>query len=166
MMEKVKNLFKILAHKHLLVGHEEYEPHFAYLNDEKDMLLPANMAYPFVLFGHGGFEVLDGGEMRRWSLLLSVQTHVTDTGDDREKNRALNLCASILDDLLVRATSLPMKMKEPWTRGFELDGAHGTAIENEDDALWGWMIEFSVVLPWCKDIPKDRWKDYDYLDNA
>jgi hypothetical protein len=28
------------------------------------------------------------------------------------------------------------------------------------------MIEFSVVLPWCKDIPKDRWKDYDYLDNA
>ena len=41
MMEKVKNLFKVLAHKHLLVGHEEYEPHFAYLNDEKNMLLPA-----------------------------------------------------------------------------------------------------------------------------
>ena len=158
-MERAKNLFKSLAKNHRKVGHREYEPHFAYLNDEKAMLLPANMNYPFVLFGHGGYQVLAGETQRRWSVVLSVQTHVTDTGDDREKNRALNLCGESLDDLLSRATSLYEKMDEPWTRGFDLTDALATPIENADNALYGWAIEFSLVLPWCKDLDIDKWED-------
>ena len=31
-----------------MLQHREYQPHFAYLNDEMNMLLPAQMGYPFV----------------------------------------------------------------------------------------------------------------------
>lgn len=164
-MENVKNLFKSLAENHLLLGHREYAPHFAYLNDEKDMMLPAQMEYPFLLFGHGGYQVVSD-DQRRWSLLLSVQTHVSDTGDDREKYRALNLCSGILDDIIARVTSISTKLAYPWARGFDFSGAVGSAIENEDNALYGWMIEFDIVLPWCKVMNEDNWNDLRILNDV
>lgn len=164
-MKRVKKLFKVLATKHLKLGHREYDPHFVYLNDEKDMLLPAQMGYPFVMLGHGGYQILEGEDSRRWTLVLSVQTHVTDTGDDREKNGALNLCSDILDDLVARATSVSTKIEYPWTRGFSLSGAVATMIENEADALYGWALEFSVVLPYCKEFDVSKWSDTEIVED-
>lgn len=158
-IKKVKKFFKLLAMKHRKLGHREYDPHFAFLNDEKDMLLPAQMGYPFLLLAHGGYQILEGEVTRRWNLTLSVLTHVTDTGDDREKNKALNLCSEILDDIVTRATRGETKMELPWTRGFDLEGATATMIENADDALYGWVIDFSVVLPYCKTFDEDKWSD-------
>ena len=117
------------------------------------------MHYPFVLLGHGGYQILEGEDRRRWTLLLSVQAHVSDTGDECEKNKAMNVCGEILDDLLARATSTEMKTQEPWARGFELAGAVATPVENADNALYGWVIEFHVVLPFCKDFDAERWQD-------
>lgn len=157
-MERLKNLIKHLATIHLKLGHREYAPHFAYLNDEKDMLLPSQMRFPFVLFGHGGYQVLEGEEMRRWNVVLSVQTHVSDTGDECEKNCAMNMCGSILDDLLSRMTSAATKMENAWARGIDLAEAVGMPIENKDEALYGWVIEFTVSLPWCRKV-NDVWED-------
>lgn len=164
-MENVKNTIKSLAEKHLLLGHREYEPHFAYMNDEKDMLLPAQMGYPFLLFGHGGFQNISD-DQRRWQVILSVQTHVSDTGDMAERNRALNLCHTILDDIVARITSMELKLTESWTRGIDLEGATGTPIENVDDALYGWMLEFSIILPWCKVVNDDHWQDLKILNDV
>jgi hypothetical protein len=38
-MKRLKNLIELLAKNHRGLGHREYEPHFAYLNDDKDMKL-------------------------------------------------------------------------------------------------------------------------------
>ena len=158
-MERVKEYIKDLARNHRLLGHREHSPHFAYLNDEKDMLLPAQMHYPFVLLGHDGYRVTEDGDHLRWNVLLSVQTHVTDTGDDREKNQAVALCGKILDDLLARSRSLDARMAHRWLTGFDLSGATAMPVENEADALYGWVIDFGIVLPWCRKVDDDIWDD-------
>ena len=148
-----------MARNHRLLGHREHSPHFAYLNDEKDMLLPAQMHYPFVLLGHNGYQVTEDGDHLRWNVVLSVQTHVSDTGDDREKNKAVNLCGRILDDILSRSRSLDARMAHRWLTGIDLSGASATPVENEADALYGWVIEFGIVLPWCRKVNDDVWDD-------
>lgn len=158
-MERVRKYFEFLAQNHRLLGHREYDPHFAYLNDEKDMLLPAQMAYPFVLLGHNGYQVTDDGDHLRWSVVLSVQTHVTDTGDDREKNMAVGLCGRILNDLLSRARSMEARLDNRWLTGLDLSGAMCTPVENESEGLYGWVIEFGVVLPWCRKVEDEKWMD-------
>ena len=158
-MDRVKEYIKSLARNHRLLGHREHSPHFAYLNDEKDMLLPAQMHYPFVLLGHNGYQVTQDGDHLRWNVVLSVQTHVSDTGGDREKNEAVNLCGRILDDILSRSRSLDARMAHRWLTGIDLSGASATPVENEADALYGWVIEFGIVLPWCRKVNDDVWDD-------
>ena len=158
-MERLRKYIESLAEKHRLLGHREHSPHFAYLNDEKDMLLPAQMCYPFVLLGHNGYQVTDDGERLRWSVVLSVQTHVSDTGDEREKNRAVALCGKILNDLLSRSRSLDERTLNRWLVGLDLSGAIASPVENEADALYGWVIEFGITLPWCKVTERDVWQD-------
>ncbi len=167
-MKRVRAYFENLARQHRALGHNEANPHFAYLNDEKDMLLPAQMGYPFVLLGHNGYTVADDGQHLVWRVLLSVQTHVTDTGDDREKNMATGQCGRIMQDLLVRAKSTPERLSKKWLLGIDLAGATAMMIENEDDALYGWAIEFNVSLPWCRNIDNEIWTDLsvrDIIDN-
>ena len=142
-----------------MLGHREYAPHFAYLNDEKDMLLPAQMEYPFVLLGHNGYQVTEDGEHLRWSVVLSVQTHVTDTGSDKEKNEAVGMCGKILDDILTRSRSVDERVRNRWLVGLDMSGAVAMPIENEADALYGWAIEFGCVLPWCRKSDHELWED-------
>lgn len=134
-----------------LLGHSEEEPHFAYLNSEKDMLLPAQMRYPFVLFGHNGYQVEEDERHARWSVVLSVLAHVADTGSEREKNIQTNRCGRLLTKILMQTQRLQAKLKDPWLRGVSLSGATAMPIENADDALWGWAIEFWITLPLCDD---------------
>ena len=166
-MKRLKKLIELLAKNHRKLGHREYSPHFAYLNDDKDMKLPSEMQYPFVLLGHGGCMILPGEDKRRWQVLLSVQTHVSDTGDEREKNRAFDLCLGILDDLLSRLTSSKMKMlaEYSFTRGISLDNSTMTQIENADMALYGWAIDFTIILPWCKDFDEKKWENGEILND-
>ena len=113
------------------MGHREHSPHFAYLNDEKEMLQPAQMHYPFVLLGHNGYQVTKDGDHLRWNLVLSVQTHVVDTGDDREKNHAVNLCGRILDDILSRSRSMEARMSHRLLVGLDFLGSVASPVENE-----------------------------------
>lgn len=159
MIKEVKNYIEFLARQHRLLGHREHTPHFAYLNDEKDLRLPAEMGYPFVLFGHDGYQMTEDGSHLRWSVLLSVQTHVADTGDEREKNRAMNLCGRILLDILARATSMEEMTKHRFLRGISLGGATATPVENAGGSLYGWVIEFAITLPWCREPNTERWED-------
>ncbi len=110
------------------------------------------------LRSHG--HVTKDGEHLRWNVVLSVQTHVADTGDDREKNQAVGLCGRILNDLLSRARSLEARMDRRWLTGLDLSGAMCTPVENEADALYGWVIEFGVVLPLCRTVDDDTWEDF------
>ena len=73
----------------------------------------------------------------------------------------------ILDDLLTRLTSPKMKMEESYsfTRGISLENSTMTPIENADMALYGWAIEFTIVLPWCKDFDERKWEDGDILND-
>ena len=158
-MERVKEYIKSLAQNHRLLGHREHSPHFAYLNDEKEMLLPAQMCYPFVLLGHNGYQVTEDGDHLRWNVVLSVQTHVVDTGDDREKNRAVNLCGRILDDILSRSCSMEARMSHRWLVGLDFLGSVASPVENESDARYGWVIEFGIVLPWCRKVDAEHWDD-------
>ena len=165
-MKRLKNLIELLAKNHRGLGHREYEPHFAYWNDDKDMKLPAEMHFPFVLFGHGGCMILPGEDKRRWQVLLSVQTHVADTGDERERNRAFGKCLDILEDLLSRWTSPKMKMEPSYSfcRGISLANSTISQIENADMSLYGWAIDFTIVLPWCKEFDERKWEDADALN--
>lgn len=160
-MERLRKYIESLAMSHRQLGHREHSPHFAYLNDEKGMLLPAQMCYPFVLLGHNGYQVTEDGDRLRWNVVLSVQTHVTDTGDDREKNQAVSLCGKILHDILTRTRSMEERMKNRWLVGLDLAGAIASPIENEADALYGWAVEFGIALPWCKVTDRDVWQDVD-----
>lgn len=161
---EVNEYFKTLAMNHCLVRHDESHPHYCCLNDEKEMLLSAQMNYPFVFFAFGGSEISDDELHETWGILLSVQTHVGDTGNHAEVNKASNLCLSILDDFLVRATSREAKDEHPWLRGLDLSGSQKTAIENESDALWGWMVECRLTLPWCRRVEDWKWEDLKHLD--
>lgn len=165
-MERVKEYFKSLAEKHHLLRHREYEPHFAYLNDEMSMLLPAQMGYPFVLLSHSGWQVVGDDSRRSWNIILSVLDHVSDTGDELEKNRAVARCQHILDDLLARATGFEAKVDTRWLRGIDLDDAQGMMIENEADALYGWAVTFSISLPWCHEVKSCSWDDLRILDDV
>lgn len=165
-MNRVKQYFQALAEKHHFLQHREYQPHFAYLNDEMNMLLPAQMGYPFVLLSHSGWQVTGDDARRQWNIVLSVLDHVSDTGDELEKNQAVARCQRILDDILSRATSFTEKSSAKWLRGIDLTGAQGMMIENEADALYGWAVTFTVSLPWCKVISSDSWDDLRLLDNV
>ena len=165
-MERVKQYFKSLAEKHQSLKHREYDPHFAYLNDEMDMLLPAQMGYPFVLLSHSGWQVIGDDSRRTWNIILSVLDHVADTGDELEKNKAVSKCQIILDDLLSRATSFSAKADNKWLRGIDLTGAQGVMIENEADALYGWAVTFSISLPWCHEIHPADWADLQIIDDV
>ena len=165
-MERVKNFFKTLAEKHHELRHREYEPHFAYLNDEMDMLLPAQMAYPFLLLSHSGWQVTGDDTRRSWSIVLSVLDHVADTGDELVKNRKVAKCQHIMDDILARATSFGAKADNKWLRGIDLTGAQGVMIENEADALYGWAVTFAISLPWCREIEPADWSDLQIIDNV
>jgi hypothetical protein len=157
-MERVKAYFEKLAEQHIAIQHSESQPHFCYLNDEKEMLLPAQMGYPFLMFGHGGFSITDDEMHQRWQMMLSVQTHVTDTGDDRQKTRASGRCLRILNDILVRCLNREERLEEKWLRGIDLANAVVSPIENESDALYGWVVEFQLELPWCRKV-NDVWED-------
>ena len=157
-MERVKAYFKKLAEQHIALQHSESHPHFCYLNDEKEMLLPTQMGYPFLMLGHGGFSITDDEMHQRWQMMLSVQTHVTDTGDEREKNRATGICLRILNDILVRSVSREARLTEKWLRGIDLGNAVVSLIENESDSLYGWVVEFQIELPWCRKV-NDVWED-------
>lgn len=165
-MERVKQYFKALAEKHRLLRHREYEPHFAYLNDEMDMLLPAQMGYPFVLLSHSGWQVIGDDSRRSWNIVLSVLDHVADTGDELEKNKAVARCQHILDDILARATSFEAKADTKWLRGIDLTGAQGVMIENEADALYGWTVTFTISLPWCREKRPEDWTDLQFLNEV
>lgn len=164
MRKEVNDYFKSLAQNHRLVGHTESQPHYCFLNDEKEMLLASQMKYPFVYFGFGGSEISEDELHETWAILLSVQTHVSDTGNHAEVNMASNLCLSILDDMLVRACSRDEKNSHTWLRGLDLSNAIKTSIENESDALWGWMIEARLTLPWCRRLDDWIWDDLKHLD--
>ena len=157
-MERVRAYFLQMAVEHKLLQHRESEPHFCYLNDEKELLLPAQMGFPFLMLGHNGYEITDDELFKRWQVMLSVQTHVTDTGDEREKNRAAGLCLRILDDILIRCKIREEMMAKSWHRGIDLSKAVVSPIENEAEALYGWVVEFHIVLPWCRKVNDGIWK--------
>ena len=163
-MQEVRRYFCKLAINHRLLGHTEHTPHFVWLNDEKDMLLPSQMGYPFMLLGHNGYVVSEDSMQRRWNMMLSVQTHVSDTGSEAEKNHAANMCGRILDEVIARATSLEARLENKWLAGIDLDGANAFPVENEADALWGWYIEFGLSLPWCRRVEPKVWDDLKFLD--
>ena len=48
-MERIRSYFETLAAQHVGLKHRESDPHFCYLNDEKEMLLPAQMGFPFLM---------------------------------------------------------------------------------------------------------------------
>ena len=149
-MQEVRRYFCKLAINHRLLGHTEHTPHFVWLNDEKDMLLP--------------YVVSEDSMQRRWNMMLSVQTHVSDTGSEAEKNHAANMCGRILDEVIARATSLEARLENKWLAGIDLDGANAFPVENEADALWGWYIEFGLSLPWCRRVEPKAWEDLKFLD--
>lgn len=157
-MERIRSYFENLAALHIGLQHREADPHFCYLNDEKEMLLPAQMGFPFVMLGHNGYEITEDELHKRWQVMLSVQTHVTDTGDEREKNCAAGLCMRILDDLLIRCKSRDEISANNWLRGIDLSKAVVSPIENEAEALYGWVVEFHIDLPWCRKVKGEVWK--------
>ena len=58
----------------------------------------------------------------------------------------------------MRSVSREARLTEKWLRGIDLGNAVVSLIENESDALYGWVVEFQIELPWCRKV-NDVWED-------
>jgi hypothetical protein len=149
-IDDFKDYIENLSRMHILVKHSEKEIHFAYLNDEKDNLLPVNMKYPFVLLGHEGYQISADKEYRNYDVTLSVLSHAEDTGNDAEINTLLSQNGTILEDFMKKMIQDGMNPETKWIRGVDFSGAAVSPVENKDNALYGQVATFKIALYWCK----------------
>lgn len=147
-IDDFKDYIENLAKSHSKVKHSDTDIHFAYLNDQKESLLPDQMRYPFVYFGHEGFQVNDAGQMV-WDVNLSLFDHVVDTGNDIEVNTALGTTCQVLIDFLSKMKEDRKSPSYKILRGLDFNEASASPMSNQDDALYGYAISFRIALPWC-----------------
>lgn len=133
-----------------LLAEEPDQAVFAYLNDEKQCLLPAQMNNTFVQFGHDGWQFSPDAMLKEWKVTLSAFHHVSDTADFPQINRAFAECEEIIDTILRRIRKDGLETQGcHWLRRVGLAGAVAVPVENVDDALYGYVISFTIALPWC-----------------
>ena len=141
-----------LCREHCKVGHTDSECHYVNLNDDKRQTAQATLLrYPAVMFETAGYVTQANGDgfTKRHQCHLQVVTHVTDTGDYGEIERALAECDGILTDFLTRMLADKRRRTPRWMTGMDIGNAEVIPVENRGDALYGVLAEFYLPEQIC-----------------
>lgn len=168
-IQTVAEYFEQLCREHKLLRHSEAEPHFVNLNDDKrNMGLAQELRYPAVYFESTDFvlRVASDQIVRDYTCHMEVFEHVSDTGDYGEIERALSSAERILTDIFARM--MHDRTRRAQDLKWLLRMASPTAIkvvplQNEHNALYGYMAEFTVPLPGCT---KESINNFKITDNG
>lgn len=166
-IQSVAQYIEQLCREHTAVCHSDTEPHFVNLNDDRrNTALADELRYPAVYFEATDFTlaVTSSQVWRRYTCHIEVFQHVADTADYAEVERALSSSEQIITDIFARmvcdrATTSP-QLK--WLRCIDLSqGIKVVPLQNEQNALYGYMAEFTVPLPGCVANSIDNFKSSD-----
>ncbi len=144
-----------LCREHNAVRHSEAEQHFVNLNDDHlGMSLAQELRYPAVYFESTDFSLnVSSQSLRRdYTCHIEVFQHVTDTANYAEVERALSSSEQIITDIFARMMrdrlNPPAAMR--WLRYVASPQlVKVVPLQNEQNALYGYMAEFTVPIAGC-----------------
>ncbi|WP_289065282.1 hypothetical protein [Prevotella pectinovora] len=152
----IKNFTAYLEHlcrKHEKLRHSDEERHFVNLNeDSQNTSLAEELHYPAVFFETTGYRISGGSidEMKKtYTCHIEVFTHVSDTGDYVEVESALSETERIIDDIFAKINLDKYRRTPKWLQGMSFDGIDVVPLQNEKNALYGWMAEVMLQTPYC-----------------
>ena len=154
-IQTVAEYFEKLCREHKLLRHSEAEPHFVNLNDDKrNMGLVQELRYPAVYFEATDFTLNISSESlrREYTCHIEVFEHVTDTGNYAEVEHALSSAEQIITDIFARM--MHDRVRRDTDQRWLLNVSSPSMIkvvplQNEHNALYGYMAELKVPLPGC-----------------
>ncbi len=156
MIIMIKNFTAYLEHlcrKHEKLRHSDEERHFVNLNeDSQNTSLAEELHYPAVFFETTGYRISGGSidEMKKtYTCHIEVFTHVSDTGDYVEVESALSETERIIDDIFAKINLDKYRRTPKWLQGMSFDGIDVVPLQNEKNALYGWMAEVMLQTPYC-----------------
>ena len=142
-----------LCRKHEKLRHSDEERHFVNLNeDSQNTSLAEELHYPAVFFETTGYRISGGSidEMKKtYTCHIEVFTHVSDTGDYVEVESALSETERIIDDIFAKINLDKYRRTPKWLQGMSFDGIDVVPLQNEKNALYGWMAEVMLQIPYC-----------------
>lgn len=142
-----------LCRKHEKLRHSDEERHFVNLNeDSQNTSLAEELHYPAVFFETTGYRISGGSidEMKKtYTCHIEVFTHVSDTGDYVEVESALSETERIIDDIFAKINLDKYRRTPKWLQGMSFDGIDVVPLQNEKNALYGWMAEVMLQTPYC-----------------
>ena len=152
----IKNFTAYLEHlcrKHEKLRHSDEERHFVNLNeDSQNTSLAEELHYPAVFFETTGYRISGGSidEMKKtYTCHIEVFTNVSDTGDYVEVESALSETERIIDDIFAKINLDKYRRTPKWLQGMSFDGIDVVPLQNEKNALYGWMAEVMLQTPYC-----------------
>ncbi len=152
----IKNFTAYLEHlcrKHEKLRHSDEERHFVNLNeDSQNTSLAEELHYPAVFFETTGYRISGGSidEMKKtYTCHIEVFTHVSDTGDYVEVESALSETERIIDDIFAKINLDKYRRTPKWLQGMSFDGIDVVPLQNDKNALYGWMAEVMLQTPYC-----------------
>lgn len=156
MIIMIKNFTAYLEHlcrKHEKLRHSGEERHFVNLNeDSQNTSLAEELHYPAVFFETTGYRISGSSidEMKKtYTCHIEVFTHVSDTGDYAEVESALSETERIIDDIFAKINLDKYRRMPKWLQGMSFDGIDVVPLQNEKNALYGWMAEVMLQTPYC-----------------
>ena len=142
-----------LCRKHEKLRHSDEERHFVNLNeDSQNTSLAEELHYPAVFFETTGYRISGSSidEMKKtYTCHIEVFTHVSDTGDYVEVESALSETERIIDDIFAKINLDKYRREPKWLQGVSLNGIDVVPLQNEKNALYGWMAEVMLQVPFC-----------------
>lgn len=154
-IQTVADYIEQLCREHNSVRHSSEEPHFVNLNDDhRNTSLAQELRYPAVYFESTDFALnISSQSLRRdYTCHIEVFQHVTDTADYAEVERALSSSEQIITDIFARMIHDRMKPSPDlrWLRYIASPQlAKVVPLQNEQNALYGYMAEFVVPIAGC-----------------
>lgn len=142
-----------LCRKHEKLRHSDEKRHFVNLNeDSQNTSLAEELHYPAVFFETTGYKISGSSidEMKKtYTCHIEVFTHVSDTGDYVEVESALSETERIIDDIFAKINLDKYRRTPKWLQGMSFDGIDVVPLQNEKNALYGWMAEVMLQTPYC-----------------
>ena len=154
-IDRLADYIEQLCREHKMVQHSDGERHFVNLNDDKrNMGLAQELRYPAVYFEATDFVLRAASDqiVRDYTCHMEVFEHVSDTGDYGE------IVARMMHDRTRRAQDLKWLLRMASPTAIKV-----VPLQNEHNALYGYMAEFTVPLPGCT---KESINNFKITDNG
>lgn len=153
MIKAFSKYLEQLCRLHEKLRHSDDERHFVNLNeDSKNTSLAEELLYPAVFFETTGYKISGSSidDMKKtYTCHIEAFTHVCDTGDYGEVESALSETEQIINDIFAKINLDKYRREPKWLQGVSLNGIDVVPLQNEKNALYGWMAEVMLQVPFC-----------------